>query len=66
MVDADTQALIASEKERISTTGSPFDGPVVAQDGTVMFAEGETIDYATVESKNTQFVKGVVGEIPKG
>ena len=66
MVDADTQALIASEKERISTTGSPFDGPVVAQDGTVMFAAGETIDYATVESKNTMFVKGVVGEIPAG
>ncbi len=66
MVDADTQAKIAAEKERISTTGSPFDGPVVAQDGTIMFAEGETIDYATVESKNTKFVKGVVGEIPAG
>ena len=64
MVEADTQATIASEKERISTTGSPFDGPVTAQDGTVMFAEGEVIDYATVEAKNTKFVKGVVGEIP--
>jgi len=64
MVDADTQATIASEKERISTTGSPFDGPVTAQDGTIMFADGEVIDYATVEAKNTKFVQGVVGEIP--
>jgi basic membrane protein A len=65
-VDQATQDLIAKEKERISTTGSPFDGPVIAQDGSTMFAAGEVIDYATVESKNTQFVKGVVGEIPKG
>jgi simple sugar transport system substrate-binding protein/basic membrane protein A len=64
MVDHATQDLIAKEKERISTTGSPFDGPITAQDGSIMFADGETIDYATVESKNTKFVKGVVGEIP--
>jgi simple sugar transport system substrate-binding protein/basic membrane protein A len=66
MVDAGTKALIATELTRISTTGSPFDGPVLAQDGTTMFAAGEKVDYATAESKNTMFVQGVVGEIPKG
>ena len=36
MVDAEHPgADRRREKERISTTGSPFDGPVVAQDGTV-------------------------------
>jgi simple sugar transport system substrate-binding protein/basic membrane protein A len=66
MVDADTQALIAEQLELISTTGSPFTGPVLAQDGSVMFAEGETPAYADIEAKNTAFVQGVVGDIPAG
>ena len=45
--------------------GSPFLGPVNAQDGSVMFKAGEVPDYAKVESLNTKFVKGVVGELPK-
>jgi len=61
-----TQDLIAKAKDTISTTGSPFTGPVLAQDGSTLFAAGVTPDYATVEAKNTVFVKGVVGEIPKG
>jgi simple sugar transport system substrate-binding protein/basic membrane protein A len=64
MVDAETQDLIAQAKERISTTGSPFDGPVMAQDGSVLFAEGTSPNYADVEAKNVVFVKGVVGELP--
>ncbi len=65
-VTEETKALIATAKETISTTGSPFTGPVTAQDGSILFPEGETPDYATVESKNIAFVEGVVGEIPKG
>jgi basic membrane protein A len=65
MVDADTQALIAKQLTLISTTGSPFAGPVTAQDGSVLFAAGTVPDYATIEAKNTVFVKGVVGDLPK-
>ena len=32
----------------------------------MLFADGEVTDYADVESKNTKFVEGVVGEIPAG
>jgi basic membrane protein A and related proteins len=66
MVDDATKTLIATKLKEISSpTGSPFLGPVTAQDGSEMFPVGVP-DYATVESKNTVFVKGVVGEIPKG
>jgi simple sugar transport system substrate-binding protein/basic membrane protein A len=61
-----TAEEIETAKEEISTTGSPFAGPVEAQDGSVLFAEGEVPDYATIEEKSTVFVAGVVGEIPKG
>ena len=65
-VDDATKKLIADAKTAISSPdGSPFKGPIMAQDGTEMFAAGVP-DYASVESKNTVFVKGVVGAIPKG
>ena len=57
---------IAAAKERISTDGSPFEGPVIAQDGSELIAAGDVPDYATVESLMTVFVEGVVGEIPEG
>ncbi len=67
LVDAATKTLIDEAKAKITApSGSPFTGPITAQDGSTMIAAGETPDYATVESKNTQFVKGVVGELPKG
>jgi basic membrane protein A and related proteins len=66
MVDDATKKLIDEAKAKISgADGSPFTGPIMAQDGSEMFPAGVP-DYATVESKNTVFVKGVVGEIPKG
>jgi simple sugar transport system substrate-binding protein/basic membrane protein A len=65
-VDDATKALIDAALKLISTTGSPFTGPVLAQDGTEMFAAGVVPDYATIEAKNVVFVQGVVGEIPKG
>ena len=66
MVDDATKTLIDEAKAKISgADGSPFIGPVLAQDGSEMFPAGVP-DYATVESKNTVFVKGVVGDLPKG
>jgi basic membrane protein A and related proteins len=66
MVDEATKKLIADAKTSISgADGSPFAGPIKAQDGSEVFGAGIP-DYATVESKNTVFVEGVVGEIPKG
>jgi basic membrane protein A and related proteins len=64
-VDAETISLIDQEKVRISTSGSPFEGPIMAQDGTELFPAGVP-DYASVEALNTMFVDGVVGEIPQG
>ena len=66
MVDDATKKLIDTAKATISGTGSPFTGPITAQDGSIMIPAGTTPSYADVESKNTVFVKGVVGEIPKG
>ena len=66
MVDDATKTLIDEAKTKISgVDGSPFIGPILAQDGSEMFPAGVP-DYATVESKNTVFVKGVVGDLPKG
>ena len=66
MIDDPTKAKIEEAKKLISSPeGSPFTGPIMAQDGSEMFPAGVP-DYASVESKNTVFVKGVVGEIPKG
>lgn len=65
-VTAETKAQVAAAKEKISTDGSPFAGPVTANDGkTILFAAGEIPAYADIEGKNTMFVQGVVGEIPK-
>jgi len=65
-VTPETEALVAAALEEISTTGSPFAGPIMANDGsTELFAEGEVPDYADGEAQNTMFVEGVVGEIPK-
>ncbi len=66
-VDDETKELIAAAKERISApSGSPFAGPVTAQDGSILIPEGTVPDYVEIESKMVVFVKGVVGEIPEG
>ena len=64
-VSADTKALIESKLQDISTTGSPFAGPVKTQSGGTMFPAGVVPDYAAIEAANTQFVQGVVGDLPK-
>ncbi len=63
-VDAETQALIAEAEADISADGSPFAGPVYAQDGSVLIEEGVVPDYATIEETMVVFVQGVVGEMP--
>ena len=66
-VSSDVKSLIDAAKTRISSkTGSPFAGPVLAQDGSMIIAAGDIPDYATIETKMTVFVQGVVGDIPKG
>ncbi|MBI2705901.1 MAG: BMP family ABC transporter substrate-binding protein [Actinobacteria bacterium] len=65
-VDDATKAAIEKAKADImSANGSPFKGPIKAQDGTELFPAGVPADYATIEDKNTVFVEGVVGQIPK-
>jgi simple sugar transport system substrate-binding protein/basic membrane protein A len=65
-VDQATQQQIADAKKAISAPdGSPFKGPINAQDGSVFVPAGVVPDYNTIEDKNTVFVEGVVGEIPK-
>ncbi|MGH9156442.1 MAG: BMP family ABC transporter substrate-binding protein [Acidimicrobiales bacterium] len=59
------KALVAEAKARISApTGSPFAGPVLAQDGSTLVPAGQVPDYATIESTMKVFVKGVVGQLP--
>lgn len=65
MVDDATKTLIADTLTKISTDGSPFVGPLMGQDGSELIPAGVP-DYLSIESKMTSFVKGVVGEIPKG
>ena len=43
--------------------GSPFTGPIVAQDGTVKIPAGTTPDYAAIEQMD-YLVEGVVGTLP--
>ena len=61
-----TEDEIAAALEAISTDSSPFAGPVTAQDGSELVADGEVPDYATIEATMTVFVDGVVGSIPEG
>jgi basic membrane protein A len=63
-VSADTKAEIDKAKAAIGATdGSPFKGPVMGQDGKVVFADGMVPDYAAIENLKV-FVDGVVGKLP--
>jgi simple sugar transport system substrate-binding protein/basic membrane protein A len=63
-VSADTKAAIDKAKATFSTpTGSPFKGPVMDQDGKVIFPDGMVPDYATIENLKV-FVNGIVGKLP--
>lgn len=63
-VSADTKAAIDAAKTRIAATdGSPFKGPVMDQDGKVIFPDGMVPDYAAIENLKV-FVNGIVGKLP--
>jgi simple sugar transport system substrate-binding protein/basic membrane protein A len=61
-VDTATQTLIDEMRQDFVDGGSPFAGPVLDQDGSEVWAEGEQPDYAEVETMDF-FVDGVIGEI---
>ena len=61
-VTDETKALIADASKKLEEGGSPFTGPVTAQDGTVKVAEGETPPIETIEQMD-YFVQGVTGTI---
>lgn len=61
-VSEETRAKMAAAAERLQAGGSPFTGPVVAQDGTVKVADGETPSVDAIEQMD-YFVKGVTGTI---
>ncbi len=63
-VSAETKADIDKARAAISAKdGSPFKGPVMSQDGKVLFADGMVPDYAAIEDLKV-FVDGVVGKLP--
>ncbi len=63
-VTAETKADIEKARAIIAAKdGSPFKGPVMSQDGKVIFADGMVPSYAAIEDLKV-FVDGVVGKLP--
>lgn len=63
MVDDTTKAEIDEATARLRADGSPFTGPVKAQDGTEKVPAGTTPSYADIERMD-YLVEGVDGSIP--
>ncbi len=63
-VPQDVRDLVAAAQEAITKNDEIFCGPINAQDGSVLVAEGACMDDATKLSLMT-FVEGVVGTIPE-
>ncbi|MDX6246104.1 MAG: basic rane protein [Frankiales bacterium] len=64
-VSTDLKAKITAEETALKQPGaSVFKGPIVCQDGTVLYAAGVTPTYDQINSINC-LVKGVVGTLPK-
>lgn len=61
-VSDETKALIEQAAADLTAGGSPFVGPVVAQDGTVEVPEGETPSVEEIEQMD-YFVQGVTGTV---
>ncbi|GIG39111.1 BMP family ABC transporter substrate-binding protein [Cellulomonas phragmiteti] len=57
-----TKALVAAAAADLAAGGSPFTGPVLAQDGSVVVPEGETPSVDVIEQMD-YFVEGVVGTV---
>ncbi|TAL44476.1 MAG: BMP family ABC transporter substrate-binding protein [Salinibacterium sp.] len=64
-VKGGTQSLVATAEINLGTAeGSPFAGPLFAQDGTQVLADGEVLSDRQINAMN-YFVKGVVGHLAK-
>lgn len=64
LVPEDVQAEIRTAQEKIKAgTLTPFDGPVVKQDGTVVAAEGTSLTVDDIWGMD-YFVEGVIGTMP--
>lgn len=61
-VSDETKALIAAAAEELEAGGSPFTGPITAQDGTVKVPDGQTPPIETIEQMD-YFVQGVTGTV---
>ena len=61
-VTDETKALIATAAVELEAGGSPFAGPVTAQDGTVVVPDGQTPPIETIEQMD-YFVLGVTGTV---
>jgi simple sugar transport system substrate-binding protein/basic membrane protein A len=61
-VDEETQSLIETARQSFIDGTSVFTGPITDQDGEVVVAEGESLDYAGAETMDF-FVEGVTGKI---
>ena len=63
MVDAAAKTKIEDATKKFKADGSPFTGPVMAQDGSEKIPSGKTPSYAEVETMD-YLVKGVSGTLP--
>ncbi|MBN1247489.1 MAG: BMP family ABC transporter substrate-binding protein, partial [Anaerolineae bacterium] len=62
-VPQDVRDLVAAAQEAIIANDDIFCGPITAQDGSVLVADGACMDDATKLGIMT-FVEGVIGTIP--
>jgi len=63
MITDATKKKIDEASAKFKADGSPFTGPVLAQDGTEKVPAGKTPTYADIETMD-YLVKGVVGTLP--
>ena len=63
MITPETKTKISDAEAEFKAGGSPFEGPITAQDGTEKVAEGSSLTYVQIDSMDF-LVKGVVGTLP--
>ncbi len=63
LVSPETRALVARAEARMKAGWSPFNGPIVDQDGQMRQRPGERPTRAEIDSMD-YLVEGVVGELP--
>jgi len=63
LVSPETRALVAKAEARMKVGWSPFNGPIVDQDGRIRQREGERPTRLEIDTMD-YLVEGVVGELP--